>query len=221
MNSSDIQFSTMPNGMFVINGYEVNSVSIASEYSSRKTMGEIITSRNCTTDKNSFHAYCDYFYEKEFARYRDQPIQLIEIGIARGGSLALWGEYFTNAKILGLDIDIMDPLGLLEAISSFTNITIGFGDAYTDARASNVPIADIIIDDGPHEIEGQLFAITNYLPKVKPGGIFVIEDVRDDSYFHPMMNLVPPHLKPYAECIDLRPIKGRPDDLMFIVRIPE
>jgi RHS repeat-associated protein len=57
------------------------------------------------TDKSSiYHNYLS-FYERFFERYRDEPIKLLEIGVAGGASLAMWNEYFPQALIVGADID--------------------------------------------------------------------------------------------------------------------
>jgi phosphoribosylpyrophosphate synthetase len=36
---------------------------------------------------------------------------------------------------------------------------------------------DIIIEDGPHTLESQIFAVQNYTQLLKDGGILIIEDV--------------------------------------------
>ena len=170
------------------------------------------------TDKYTHHAYCDAFYEDALSQYRDQEIQLLEIGISRGASMSLWAEYFTNAKIMGVDIAPNEQWA--QYISPYDNVTVSVGNAYTAQRAAALPDADIIIDDGPHDLHTQISAINFYLPKVKPGGIFIIEDVRTPVYFRALSDAVPEHLQPYIECVDLRQILNRPDDLLFVVRVP-
>ena len=45
-------------------------------------------------------------YDRLFQVYRDQPIRLLEIGVQNGGSLEIWGKFFTNAeKLVGCDIN--------------------------------------------------------------------------------------------------------------------
>ena len=95
-----------------------------------------------------------------------------------------------------------------------------FADAYDSNTANILPSFDVIIDDGPHTLESQEKAIQLYLPKVNPGGIFIIEDIQEESSIDVLRNSVPEELKKYCEFIDLRTVKGRRDDMMFVVHVP-
>lgn len=45
-------------------------------------------------------------YHRHFARFRNKPVKVLEIGVFKGGSLAMWRKYFgPQAKIFGVDID--------------------------------------------------------------------------------------------------------------------
>src|SRR5215469_13685137 len=60
------------------------------------------------TDKSSAVAGCwDYLrhYQPLFAPWRDEPINVIEIGVAHGSSLSVWKNYFSKANIVGVDIN--------------------------------------------------------------------------------------------------------------------
>jgi hypothetical protein len=56
-----------------------------------------------------------------------------------------------------------------------------------------------------------------YLPLLKEDGILVIEDVQDINWIEGLINCVPEHLKQYVEVIDLRHMKNRYDDILFVV----
>ena len=43
-------------------------------------------------------------YDKHFAPYRDQQINILEIGVLKGGSMRIWEKYFPKANIFGIDI---------------------------------------------------------------------------------------------------------------------
>jgi FkbM family methyltransferase len=180
-------------------------------------LATIIKTHNLITDKNSLHSYCD-FYEKELKKYQTEPVQLVEIGIDQGGSLLMWAEWFQQAQILGIDLQLRGDCE--KNCSKYSNIMLSTGNAYMIESLEYFPEADIIIDDGPHDINSQIFAIEHFLPKVKSDGLFVIEDVPSIDTAMTLMTYVPKHLKSFAEIIDLRYVKGRSDDILFVVRVP-
>lgn len=50
----------------------------------------------------------NYFnvYERHFSSFRNKDVVILEIGVANGGSLQMWKNYFGNkAKIYGIDIN--------------------------------------------------------------------------------------------------------------------
>ena len=185
----------------------------------KPTLAEIITNKNLVTDKNSLHSYCDKFYEQELARYRNKPVQIVEIGIDQGGSLILWAEWFDQANILGVDLQLRGNCA--NDCARYQNIKLSIGNAYMHESLQYFPQADIIIDDGPHDIDSQIWAVKNLSPKVKPGGLFVIEDVADIAYLDRLKAATPFHLQNFVEFVDLRRVKNRSDDVMFVIRVPE
>ena len=130
------------------------------------------------TDKNSTHNYIEGFYEANFASYQNvNSLSLLEIGVNNGGSLYLWNKYFVNGNILG--IDIID--NLKEDWKELNNTKYIITDAYNSSFVEILPQFDIIIDDGPHSLESQIFFLENYLDKVKPNGLLIIEDIQNIS----------------------------------------
>jgi cephalosporin hydroxylase len=184
----------------------------------RQSLTNTILSKNLITDKHSLHSYTDYFYEQEFSKYRDQPVQIIEIGCDQGGSLLLWAEWFSQAKILGVDLQLRGNCE--QDCARYPNIQIALGNAYDMHSLQYFPDADIIIDDGSHRPEHQVWTVKHLSTKVKPGGIFVIEDVVEDLVIEQLKAATPFHLREYIDVVDLRNIKGRHDDLMFVIRVP-
>lgn len=190
------------------------------ETSKQETLAGIISRLGLITDKNSLHSYCDHFYERELEKYRDRPVQLVEIGIDQGGSLMLWAEAMPRASILGVDLQLRGDCE--RNCSAYGGrIQLSLGNAYMFESLAHFPPADIVIDDGPHSVESQVFAVKHFLPRVRPGGLFVIEDVVSTEAAEVIMASVPFHLRPHAEVIDLRSIKNRSDDIMVVVRVPD
>ena len=57
-------------------------------------------------------------YQKYFSGYKDEKINLLEIGVDNGDSLRIWREYFINANICGIDKDKKNFNILLNTINS-------------------------------------------------------------------------------------------------------
>lgn len=128
------------------------------------------------TDKEFYHNYITEYYGNEFADKRDTPLNILEVGMYRGGSIRLWLEWFNQAKIVGLDVN---PSYFLGEITD-SRATVLFEDGYsvtTTDRFEN-HFFDYIIDDGPHSLESQITVVRLWASKLKPGGKFIIEDIR-------------------------------------------
>ena len=92
-------------------------------------------------------------YDKHFAKFRDQPINILEIGVLRGGSMRIWEKYFPKANIFGIDIDEE----CLQYQSDRTKIFIGDQSDVSFLRniKAKIPRIDILIDDGSHRAKDQ------------------------------------------------------------------
>ena len=47
-------------------------------------------------------------YDKYFHHLRDREVNLLELGVFKGGSLLLWEKYFEKGNIVGVDINDVD-----------------------------------------------------------------------------------------------------------------
>jgi cephalosporin hydroxylase len=163
------------------------------------------------TDKEFRHKYCSDYYDRILPQYKDKEITLLEVGTGHGGSLILWNDYFPKATIYGVDVgDMTDP-----AIKQYNRINTLIGDAYNKSFAETLPDFDIAIDDGPHTLNSFLSFLDLYLPKVKEGGLLVIEDI--PSYDHNIPYLIEKIGDLKYEAIDTREQTGLYDNISFIV----
>lgn len=126
---------------------------------------------------NQAHRYTT-IYEKFMDPYRDQNINLLEIGLWSpyypGASVRAWGEYFEKAMYYG--IDIVDCTHL-----NSDRIKIEMVDQSSKNMLENYkkdkPQFKFIIDDGCHEEIPIIISLASLFPKLESGGIYFIEDL--------------------------------------------
>jgi hypothetical protein len=152
----------------------------------RKTLAEL--GEHYGTDKVS-HGYLPH-YEKRFAELRDGAVTVLEIGIASGGSLRMWRDYFARGDIHGIDCK---P----DTRQSEDRLTSWLGhqeDAKFLARVVDaIGAVDIVIDDGSHRARHHLASFASLWPHVKVGGWYCIEDcftLFTPTWTHPKENTI-------------------------------
>jgi hypothetical protein len=124
----------------------------------------------CNTDKSSnYHNYTKV-YNNLFKNIKDDIKCLLEIGIYAGNSLRMWKQYFKNAKIYGIDIDPNCQINEYDIISILGNAA---DKTIINLIPNNI---DIIIDNGTHISEDQITSFNLLFPKLKFGGIYIVED---------------------------------------------
>lgn len=135
------------------------------------------------TDKRmSDHGFTK-FYEKHFESRRDQKLNICEIGILNhpdkinrpfeGASLLMWRDYFYNSGIIGIDINDHTSVNG-ERIRTY------IADQGNRSQLKSLfqdKQLDIIIEDGSHFMHHQQISLGVLFRNLKPGGIFVIEDL--------------------------------------------
>lgn len=181
---------------------------------------------NTRTDKNAGasgsygHSYLD-LYESLLNCKKYTAKNVLEIGIDKGGSIKLWYDYFPNAKIHGLDIKhnqtVIDEFQHIERVVLHTNVDAYDEAFFTENLLNKETRFDVLLDDGPHTLDSMKTFIKMYLSVLKDNGILIIEDVQDVGWFEQLIECVPEDLKQYIECHDLRHIKGRWDDIVFVI----
>lgn len=115
-------------------------------------------------------------YHRHFSRFVGQQVNVMEIGIYSGGSLEMWRSYFGDkSHIYGIDIE--------EACKQYENdhTSVFIGNqadrAFWSTVKKSVDGIDIIIDDGGHTPKQQQTTLEEVLPHLRPGGIYLCEDV--------------------------------------------
>jgi len=131
------------------------------------------------TDKSINHNFTPS-YDFHLTHLKDQNINLLEIGISEGPSLKMWEEYFQNGLIIGVDI-------LERSYMNTSRINTMIIDQEKPDELLSIPGEfDIIIDDGGHTMFQQQLTLKTILgPKLKYGGIYILEDLHTskDRYY--------------------------------------
>jgi Methyltransferase domain len=176
---------------------------------------------NTRTDKNTLHSYINV-YDELFKNKKETSKNILEIGNDRGGSIKLWSQYFKNAEIHAVDIIKYDDIW--DELKNKDNIFLHTNDAYDVRFFANTFLNtnkkfDIIIDDGPHTIESMILFLNMYIHLLEDDGILIIEDVQNIKWVNTLIYQVPDKLRKYIKVYDLRNIKKRYDDILFVVNL--
>ena len=117
-----------------------------------------------------------------------EPRRVLELGIFRGGSVAFLGLLPQTETVLAVDIEdstegalqaLIDERGLRDRIRP----TFGIDQADRDALAkvladASIDELDLVVDDASHFYDETLASFNFLFPRVRPGGVYVIEDWR-------------------------------------------
>lgn len=141
-------------------------------------------------DKYYAHSYID-FYETLFAGRTVK--RLLEVGIGylelmtpfvpryvHGASLRMWADFLPEAEIFACDIrpDTLINEGRIHSmvcdqsnLESLTAMLCAYGTSF-----------DVVVDDGSHVTEHQIFTARVLLPVMESGSVYCVEDVSKPEY---------------------------------------
>jgi hypothetical protein len=181
---------------------------------------------NTRTDKNRGyvgmygHSYLE-LYETLLNSKKETAKNVLEIGIDKGGSIKLWHDYFQNSNIYGLDIthndDVVKEFKENNRVFLYTNKNAYDEEFFIDNFLSKNIKFDVLLDDGPHTLESMKIFVKMYSQLLKDDGILMIEDLQKVEWLEELKNCTPDELKQYIEFYDLRHLRGRWDDIVFVI----
>lgn len=132
---------------------------------------------------NKWEHYID-IYDQYFSRFRNKEFYFLEIGVAHGGSLRMWREYFGDqARLIGVDVN--PECKKFE--TGNTRIFIGSQEdpVFLEQLKKEIPKVDILLDDGGHTMTQQIVTFNHLFDHVNDNGIYACEDMHTsywDSY---------------------------------------
>ncbi|MEO8667742.1 MAG: class I SAM-dependent methyltransferase [Bauldia sp.] len=114
-------------------------------------------------------------YHRHFQKFIGREVHFLEIGVYSGGSLEMWKQYLgARSRIYGVDIE--------EACRVYASeqVEILIGDQGDRSFWANfrrqVPLLDVVVDDGGHVPDEQIVSLEELLPHLRGGGVYVCED---------------------------------------------
>lgn len=125
-------------------------------------------------------------YESALSPFRSRPIRMLEIGVARGGSLQMWRRYLhPESTIVGVDID--STTKQFDDPSRRVHVRIGSqtDNSFLQRVVDEFGPFDVILDDGSH-MNSHIVQTFQYLfPNgLAPGGVYLVEDLHS-NYWRP------------------------------------
>jgi hypothetical protein len=124
------------------------------------------------------HKWHHYFgvYDRHLARYRGTDVHVLEFGVAQGGSMQMWKDYFgPRCRIYGVDKNPACKAAEEERVE----VLIGDQEdrQFLRTLAAKVPKIDVLIDDGGHRMKQQIHTFEELFPRVDANGVYICEDL--------------------------------------------
>ncbi len=124
------------------------------------------------------HKWRHYFeiYDRHLSRFRGTDVQVLEFGVAQGGSMQMWKQYFgPRCRIYGVD---KNP-ACKQVEEAQVEVFIGDQQDREFLRrlAGELPRIDVLIDDGGHRMKQQIHTFEELFPRVEENGVYLCEDL--------------------------------------------
>ena len=126
-------------------------------------------------DKIIAHGYAK-IYENLFKSKKNEHLKILEIGSFYGNASAALFFYFKNSLIYSADInpDMYKYKG--SRLKNFFVDSSSRGSINENILEKNIEF-DIVIEDASHMLKDQIISLFMIFPKIKKGGIFIVEEV--------------------------------------------
>ena len=126
-------------------------------------------------NKITAHGYAK-FYEDLFKPLKDKSLKILEIGSFYGNASAALFFYFRNSLIYSADInpDMYKYKG--SRLNNFFVDSSSKESIVKNILNQNIEF-NIVIEDASHMLKDQIITLFMLFPKIKKGGIFIIEEI--------------------------------------------
>ncbi|MGH4023803.1 MAG: class I SAM-dependent methyltransferase [Pseudonocardiaceae bacterium] len=169
----------MPDPQRVFTSLQVNAAVMAGLSQHHPDLNEL--ARSYLTDKWGGVHWFTGLYERHLREFRDLPVRVLEIGVggyghpAYGGeSMRMWKRYFHRGMIFGADIFDKSGVDQQRMVTALVDQSDPAALVELDERYGPF---DIVIDDGSHVNAHVRTALDVLFPRLRSGGLYVIEDL--------------------------------------------
>lgn len=166
------------------------------------------------TDKGDDHSYFE-IYDEMFREFQDKPCNFFEAGVQSGGDLKLFDDYFTQARIIGIDNNEV----LVKYAPASNHYSPRVEVLLFDVRELTAQffidrnfMPDIAIDDCTHYLADQLHFVKTLYPIIKPGGLLIVEDIMERELMAELDKLGWPY-----EFLDMKNLRPDKEDNALII----
>jgi len=117
-------------------------------------------------------------YSDAYAEFLEgvNPKRFVELGVFTGVSMAVWLDVYPEAEVVGLDVDLNR---VNHDLFKKRKPALFEWDAFAPEPLSLLNDIDVFIDDGPHVTEAVVKVAEFMAPRMKAGGLFIVEDMRN------------------------------------------
>jgi hypothetical protein len=147
-------------------------------------------SRIENSDKFYWHRYLDA-YLPAFRRLGDVSL-VVEFGVLRGDSVAWLAECFPAASVVGVDILPTQPEWPASPRIAYRQADQGDRRAIGALLDALPGRPDLIVEDGSHAPRHQVNCLVEGFSRLRPGGLYVLEDIGTSHPSHPTRAGEPP-----------------------------
>lgn len=138
----------------------------------------------------------------------------------------MWHEYFDKSQVRGIDItDAPDGFPDLRRLmdSMPSRMIIDIMDARNTAEVmhhigdADCSAFDIIIEDASHDLFDSIDIYNNFIKRLNPGGLYIIEDIADIDCTRRVLGTFIKSPRRF-EVLDFRAKKHRFDDVLITIQ---
>lgn len=124
-------------------------------------------------------------YEAFWAREVGRIERVFELGLWKGGSMAFWAEAFRPTRLVGIDQSRESPSAAFDryVAERADRLRVHWGVDQGNPKQLEELLAtefdgplDLVIDDASHLYHLTLSSLETLLPRLRPGGLYIIED---------------------------------------------